>query len=114
MHEQIGALIRQDFLPPSMLTPRNVVYFSGQCETASHIGLDTTTVNTGSTRPMPFLTDDLCRSLPPPAKGNQVHYDQPKPDVPESKDAVVTGLGFRITAAGHRSFVLAYRMKDGS
>jgi hypothetical protein len=113
MHEQIGALIRQDFSPPSILTPRNAVYFSGQRETAHHIGLDTTTVNTGSTRHHAFPHR---RSLPLVAAARE---GQPSPlrsaqRAPESKDAVVVGLGLRVTAAGHRSFVLAYRMKDGS
>ena len=62
---------------------------------------------------MPYLTDNFCRSVLPPAKGNKVHYYTPN-EAPESKDAVVVGLGLRVTSAGHRAFVLKYRLKDGS
>jgi integrase len=63
---------------------------------------------------VPYLSDDLIRQLPRPAKGNKVHFDQPNLDVAATKDVVVAGLGVRITAAGHRAFVLDYRLKDGS
>jgi hypothetical protein len=63
---------------------------------------------------MPFLTDDLIRNLTPPAKGNKVHFDQPDPSIPETKDVVTAGLGLRITAAGHRAWIYDYRLRDGS
>jgi integrase len=48
------------------------------------------------------LTDATVKRLPAPATGNKVHYD-----------AVVTGLGCRVTEAGHKAFVLTYRTKLG-
>jgi integrase len=61
-----------------------------------------------------FLTDDFIRALPLPGKGNRVYFDQPNPDVPDTKDVVTPGLGLRITAAGHKAWVFRYRPKDGS
>lgn len=50
---------------------------------------------------MPKLTDKFIKQQTPPAKGNKVY-----------RDTEVTGLGLRITAGGHRSFVFNYRI-DG-
>jgi integrase len=63
---------------------------------------------------MPFLTDDMIRALSQPPKGNRIYYDQPDPNIPETKDVVTAGLGLRVTAAGHRAWVFDYRLKDGS
>jgi integrase len=63
---------------------------------------------------MPFLTDDLVRQLAPPAKANKVYYDQADPDVPATADIVVTGMGIKVTAAGRRTWGLAYRLRDGT
>jgi integrase len=43
--------------------------------------------------------------LPAPPKGNRIYYDH-------EKDGL-SGFGCRVTAAGHRSFVLSYRTKAG-
>jgi integrase len=48
------------------------------------------------------LNDAIVRRLPAPATGNRVTYD-----------ADVKGFGARVTAAGHRAFVLTYRTKLG-
>jgi integrase len=48
------------------------------------------------------LTDTEVKRLPIPAAGNAIIWD-----------AAVTGLGARVTAAGHRSFVLDYRTHAG-
>src|SRR5260370_12733760 len=49
------------------------------------------------------LTDRLVQTLPAPAKGNRITYDD-----------VVPGFGARVTAAGARAFVLNYRTRgDG-
>jgi integrase len=48
------------------------------------------------------LTDAEVKRLPIPAAGNAITWD-----------AQVTGLGARVTAAGHRSFVLDYRTRAG-
>jgi integrase len=48
------------------------------------------------------LTDVGVKRLPTPASGNDITWDD-----------AVTGLGARITAAGHRSFVLDYRTRVG-
>jgi integrase len=48
------------------------------------------------------LTDALIKRLPVPAAGNAIAWD-----------ALVTGLGARVTAAGHRAFVLDYRNRAG-
>jgi Arm DNA-binding domain/Phage integrase, N-terminal SAM-like domain len=61
-----------------------------------------------------FLTDDVIRALPLPAKGNKVHFDQPDPNIPETADVVTAGLGLRVTAAGHRAWIFRYQLKDGS
>jgi integrase len=53
-------------------------------------------------RPTDRLTDVLIKRLPIPATGNTIAWD-----------SVVAGLGARVTAAGHRSFVLDYRTKAG-
>jgi integrase len=45
--------------------------------------------------------------LPTPAKGYKVYYDGDGVDHP------VPGFGVRVTAAGHRSFVLTYRTRAG-
>lgn len=48
------------------------------------------------------LTDALIKKLPAPAKGNVITWDD-----------VVPGLGARVTAAGHRAFVLNYSLPSG-
>jgi integrase len=48
------------------------------------------------------LTDAVVKRLPVPERGNKVHYD-----------GSVAGFGCRITAAGHRAYVLDYRTKSG-
>jgi integrase len=48
------------------------------------------------------LTDTGVKRLPAPARGNVITWD-----------TAVTGLGARVTAAGHRAFVLAYRTRAG-
>src|SRR4051794_38411086 len=50
----------------------------------------------------PRLTDASIKRLPAPAQGNRIFYD-----------SEVTGLGCRVTAAGHRAFVLTYRSRAG-
>jgi integrase len=63
---------------------------------------------------MMYLTDDAIRQLPKPAKGSKVYFDQANPDVPETADVVIPGMGARVTAAGFRAFTFDYRLKDGS
>ena len=46
------------------------------------------------------LTDALIRGLPAPAKGNAITYDD-----------TVIGLGIRVTAAGHKAFILGYSVR---
>jgi integrase len=48
------------------------------------------------------LTDAVVKQLPAPAKGNRITYD-----------GVVSGFGARVTAAGHRAFVLTYYNRAG-
>jgi integrase len=48
------------------------------------------------------LTDSLVSNLTPPDHGNRITYDDRVP-----------GFGIRITAGGHRSFILNYRTKAG-
>ena len=48
------------------------------------------------------LTDALIKKLPTPATGNTITWDH-----------VVPGLGCRVTAAGHRAFVLQYELASG-
>jgi integrase len=48
------------------------------------------------------LTDAAIKRLPTPETGNKVHYDD-----------AVRGFGCRVTANGHRSFILNYRTKSG-
>jgi integrase len=48
------------------------------------------------------LTDQIVRSLVPPATGNRIQYD-----------TEVSGFGARITAAGVVSFIMNYRNRDG-
>src|SRR5262245_20357698 len=48
------------------------------------------------------LTDAIVKRLSVPARGNRVTYDS------DTK-----GFGARVTAAGHRGFVLTYRTKLG-
>jgi integrase len=55
------------------------------------------------------LTDASVKTLPPPTKGNRVQYDAPD----RNGNNYTRGFGLRITAAGHRSFVLNYRAKNG-
>ena len=43
------------------------------------------------------LTDAVVKRLPEPETGNRITYD-----------SLVTGFGARVTAAGHRAFVLTY------
>jgi integrase len=55
------------------------------------------------------LTDQLVRALPAPDKGNKIYYD-----APDRKGSNATpGFGLRVTAAGHRAFVLNYRTNGG-
>jgi integrase len=46
------------------------------------------------------LTDNAVKRLPPPASGNKITYDD-----------LVMGFGCRVTARGHKSFVLTYRRR---
>jgi integrase len=48
------------------------------------------------------LTDAVIRNLPTPATGNKITWD-----------SASAGLGIRVTAAGARSFILAYRLASG-
>src|SRR5262249_28403245 len=48
------------------------------------------------------LTDAMIRRLPAPARGNRIVYDD-----------TVTGLGIRVTAAGHKAFILGYVTRAG-
>ena len=48
------------------------------------------------------LTEAGVKRLPPPAKGNRITYDPALP-----------GFGVRVTAAGHRAFVLTYYNRTG-
>ena len=48
------------------------------------------------------LTDAGVKRLPAPTSGNVITWD-----------TVVTGLGARVTAAGHRALVLTYRTRTG-
>jgi integrase len=47
------------------------------------------------------LTDALIRALPAPAKGNKIHYDDGEPK----------GFGVCVTRAGHKSYVINYRVR---
>jgi integrase len=47
------------------------------------------------------LTDAVIRKLKPPAAGNRITYDD-----------AVRGFGVRVTAAGARSFIFNYRVRD--
>ena len=49
------------------------------------------------------LTEAAVKRLPAPAKGNRITYDPALP-----------GFGVRVTAAGHRAFVLTYYNRTGS
>jgi hypothetical protein len=49
------------------------------------------------------LTPRLIGSLPAPAEGNKVYWDS----------GSTPGFGLRITAAGHRAFILNYRNRAG-
>src|SRR5262245_19100303 len=48
------------------------------------------------------LTDALIKTLPIPAKGNVITWDE-----------AVPGFGARVTASGHRAFVLQYELTSG-
>jgi hypothetical protein len=48
------------------------------------------------------LTEKKVRHLLVPARGNKIHYDETLP-----------GFGVRITATGHRAFILNYHTQDG-
>ena len=48
------------------------------------------------------LTDAVVKRLPTPAKGKEITLDDE-----------VTGFGVRVTAAGHRAFVLRYTTRAG-
>jgi integrase len=50
--------------------------------------------------PAVHLTDALIRGLPAPERGNRIIYDD-----------TVTGLGIRVTATGHKAFVLGYTVR---
>src|SRR4051794_32806290 len=45
------------------------------------------------------LTDTFCKRVPPPKSGHVIQWD-----------GALEGFGLRITASGHRSFVLNYRL----
>src|SRR5450631_913563 len=51
---------------------------------------------------MTRLSDKTIKSLAAPATGNLIHWDD-----------AIKGLGVRVTAAGHRAFILNYRTKAG-
>ena len=74
-------------------------YDAGQSQwmpTTSHANTDT-----ARTRAIRRKLDDrMAREAAPPESGNRVTYDTRLP-----------GFGFRITAAGSRSFVFNYRIK---
>jgi integrase len=61
-----------------------------------------------------YLTGAAVRQLPKPATGSKIYFDQANPDVPETEDVVIPGLGLRITTSGFRAFTFDYRLKDGS
>src|SRR5262249_33962361 len=46
------------------------------------------------------LSDSIVKTLPAPAKGNRIFYDD-----------LVKGFGCRVTAAGSRAFILNYRTR---
>jgi Arm DNA-binding domain len=48
------------------------------------------------------LTDAVVRRLPAPEKGNKI-----------TRDDSVTGFGARVSAAGHRAFILNYSTRAG-
>jgi integrase len=48
------------------------------------------------------LNDTIIKSLPTPAKGNRITYDEQ-----------IKGFGVRVTAAGNRAFILNYRTRSG-
>jgi integrase len=48
------------------------------------------------------LTDAAIKRLPTPETGNRIYYD-----------TIISGFGCRVTAGGHRSFILNYRTKGG-
>jgi integrase len=48
------------------------------------------------------LTDAAIKRLPVPAKGSRITYD-----------GLVPGFGARVTAGGHRAFILTYRTRSG-
>ena len=50
---------------------------------------------------MAHISDRLVRDLEPPGKGNKIAYDDE-----------VKGFGIRVTAAGAKAFILAYRFDD--
>ncbi len=56
---------------------------------------------------MPFLTDDLIRTLPTPAKNNGLTWDADADGAPGSG---VAGLGACVTPAGSKSLIFNYRI----
>src|SRR5262249_13340982 len=56
------------------------------------------------------LTDAIIRDLEPPAKGNRITYDA----LPaKRREDWTSGFGIRVTAAGHKAFVLTYTTHSG-
>jgi hypothetical protein len=55
----------------------------------------------GGRKGAPRLTDQIIRELPVPERHARIVFDDK-----------VTGFGVRITAKGHRSFLIAYRRKS--
>lgn len=55
------------------------------------------------------LTDKIVQSVAPPATGNKIVWDAPD----RKGGGHVPGFGLRVTAAGHRAFVLNYRTAAG-
>jgi hypothetical protein len=51
---------------------------------------------------MPRLTDAAVKRLPKPAAGNRLTFDD-----------AVAGFAARVTASGHRGFVLNYETREG-
>src|SRR5262249_9850539 len=56
------------------------------------------------------LTDAIVRRLEPPAKGNKITYDAPPA---KRREDWTSGFGVRVTAAGHKAFVLTYTTHSG-
>jgi integrase len=55
------------------------------------------------------LDDAFVSAVPVPERGNKIYYDMPN----RKGNGYVSGFGLRVTAGGHRSFILNYRTKSG-